>query len=202
MPAAWRRSSPRAITIITHENNEDFLEDALAAPRTLVGDALAKANRKPNVEGVGDRRVLKGANRTIELHHVRDLEHNDGMLIAYLPNEKILFSGRLQYSESSRTAGRGQSVADGAGGEPRAAEAGLHDLHHRAPAGSGSPADESGPDGRGRTRDELAEGRLRSASTPKRSEPVRSIVRRGGPSGPPTVSTTQCKRRWQPGLRL
>jgi glyoxylase-like metal-dependent hydrolase (beta-lactamase superfamily II) len=80
------------ITIITHENNEDFLEDALGAPRRLVGDALAKASRKPNIEGVGDRRVLKGANRTIELHHVRDLQHTDGMLIAYLPNEKVLVS--------------------------------------------------------------------------------------------------------------
>ena len=66
------------ITIITHENNEDFLEDALSAPRRLVGDALAKANRKPNIEGVGDRRVLKGANRTIELHHVRDLSTPTG----------------------------------------------------------------------------------------------------------------------------
>src|SRR5688572_16333398 len=80
------------ITIITHENNEDFLEDALGAPRRLVGDALAKANRKPDIEGVGDRRVLKGANHTIELHHVRDLQHTDGMLIAYLPNEKVLFT--------------------------------------------------------------------------------------------------------------
>jgi hypothetical protein len=41
---------------------------------------------------VGDRRVLKGANRTIELHHVRDLQHTDGMLVAYLPNEKVLIS--------------------------------------------------------------------------------------------------------------
>jgi glyoxylase-like metal-dependent hydrolase (beta-lactamase superfamily II) len=80
------------ITIITHENNEEFLEDALGAPRRLVGDALAKANRKPEIEGVGDRRVLKGANHTIELHHVRDLPHADGMLIAHLPNEKILMS--------------------------------------------------------------------------------------------------------------
>jgi glyoxylase-like metal-dependent hydrolase (beta-lactamase superfamily II) len=80
------------ITVITHENNEDFLEDALEAPRRLVGDALAKAARKPDVEGVGDRRVLRGDTRTIELHHVRNLQHTDGMLIAYLPNEKILFS--------------------------------------------------------------------------------------------------------------
>lgn len=79
-------------TILTHENNEEFLEEALAAPRRLVGDTLAKANRKPNVDGVGDRRVLRSPAHTIELHHVRDLQHSDGMLIAYLPNEKLIFS--------------------------------------------------------------------------------------------------------------
>jgi glyoxylase-like metal-dependent hydrolase (beta-lactamase superfamily II) len=81
------------ITIITHENNDDFLEKALGAPRTLVGDTLAKANRKPRVEAVGDKRVLKDDMRTIELHHVKNLDHSDGMLIAFLPKEKILFTG-------------------------------------------------------------------------------------------------------------
>ena len=81
------------ITIVTHDNNQDFLEKLLGGPRTLVGDALAKANRKPKVEGAGDRKVLKGGTRTIELHHVKDLAHSDGMLIAFLPKEKILFTG-------------------------------------------------------------------------------------------------------------
>jgi glyoxylase-like metal-dependent hydrolase (beta-lactamase superfamily II) len=81
------------ITIITHQNNKDFLEKLLSGPRTLVGDALAKANRKPKVEGAGDRKVLKGGARTIELHHVTDLAHSDGMLIAFLPKERILFTG-------------------------------------------------------------------------------------------------------------
>lgn len=80
------------ITIITHANNEDFLEKALGAPRTLVGDALAKANRKPKVEGAGDRKVLKDETHTIELHHVKNLDHSDGMLIAFLPKERILFT--------------------------------------------------------------------------------------------------------------
>jgi glyoxylase-like metal-dependent hydrolase (beta-lactamase superfamily II) len=80
------------ITIITHQNNREFLEKALSNPRTLVGDALAKANRKPKVESAGDRRVLRDETRTIELHHVKTLEHSDGMLIAFLPAEKILFS--------------------------------------------------------------------------------------------------------------
>ena len=80
------------ITILTHENNEGLLEKALGAPRTLVGDALAKAKRKPKVESVGEKKVLKDETHTIELYHVTDLEHSDGMLIAYLPKEKILFT--------------------------------------------------------------------------------------------------------------
>jgi glyoxylase-like metal-dependent hydrolase (beta-lactamase superfamily II) len=80
------------ITIITHENNRAFLEKALGAPRTLVGDSLAKANRKPRVEGAGDRRVLGDNTRTIELHHITNLEHSDGMLVAHLPRERILFT--------------------------------------------------------------------------------------------------------------
>jgi glyoxylase-like metal-dependent hydrolase (beta-lactamase superfamily II) len=81
------------ITIITHQNNRAFLEKGLAAPRTLVGDALAKSNRKPKVEAAADRRVLRDETHTIELHHVKGLEHSDGMLIAFLPKERILFTG-------------------------------------------------------------------------------------------------------------
>ena len=80
------------ITIITHANNKAYLEKALSGPRTLVGDNLAKANRKPKVESAGDRRVLKDDTHTVELHHIKGLEHSDGMLVAYLPKEKILFT--------------------------------------------------------------------------------------------------------------
>jgi hypothetical protein len=36
--------------------------------------------------------VLKGGTNLIELHHVKGLEHSDGMLVAYLPGQRILFS--------------------------------------------------------------------------------------------------------------
>ena len=80
-------------TIITHANNKTFLEKALSGPRTLVGDTLAKAGKKPKVESAGDKRVLKDETHTIELYHIKDLAHSDGMLVAYLPKEKILFTG-------------------------------------------------------------------------------------------------------------
>jgi glyoxylase-like metal-dependent hydrolase (beta-lactamase superfamily II) len=81
------------ITIITHENNKAFLEKALSAPRTLVGDNLAKANMKPKFETVGEKKVLKDATRTVELYHIQNLNHTNGMLIALLPKERILFTG-------------------------------------------------------------------------------------------------------------
>lgn len=81
------------ITIITHANNKSFLEKALSGPRTLVGDTLAKAGKKPKVESAGDKRVLKDDTHTVELYHIKDLAHSDGMLVAYLPKEKILFTG-------------------------------------------------------------------------------------------------------------
>ena len=79
-------------TILTQENNKAFLEKGLNSPRTLVGDTLAKSTRKAKVDGIGDKKVLKGGNNVIELYTVRGLEHSDGMLLAYLPNQKILFS--------------------------------------------------------------------------------------------------------------
>ncbi len=81
------------ITIITHQNNAAYLAKALSGPRTLVGDKLAQSKRKPKVEAAGDKKVLKDDTRTIELHHVTNLAHSDGMLIAFLPKEKILFTG-------------------------------------------------------------------------------------------------------------
>jgi glyoxylase-like metal-dependent hydrolase (beta-lactamase superfamily II) len=84
-------------TIITHENNEAFLEKALNSPRTLVGDTLAKAPKKAKIEGVGDKKTLKGGANVIELYHVRGLEHSDGMLVAYIPKQKILMSADFNF---------------------------------------------------------------------------------------------------------
>ncbi len=80
------------ITIITHENNKNYLEKALGAPRTLVGDPLGKSSRKPKIESAGSKRVLKDDTHTIELYHIENLAHSNGMLVGYLPKEKILFT--------------------------------------------------------------------------------------------------------------
>ena len=79
------------ITIVTPEVNKSFLERALSAPRTLAPDSLAKSGRKPVIEGfTGDRRVFQDATRTFEVHVIKGLPHADGLVVGYLPKEKIL----------------------------------------------------------------------------------------------------------------
>ena len=79
------------ITIVTPEVNKAFLEKALSAPRTLAPDALAKSGRKPVIEGFkGDKRVFQDATRTVEIHVIKALPHVDGLVIAWLPKEKLL----------------------------------------------------------------------------------------------------------------
>lgn len=84
-------------TILTHNNNEQVLERLLSGPRMLTGDSLSKVtNRRTNVvQGVSDRDIRKGSNgKVVELHRVPN-EHSDGMLIVYLPAEKVVWSADI-----------------------------------------------------------------------------------------------------------
>ena len=84
-------------TILTHSNNEEVLERLMSGPRTLTGDSLTKlaAKRINFFEAVGDRDVRKGNNgKVVELHRVPN-EHSDGMLIVYLPAEKVVWSADI-----------------------------------------------------------------------------------------------------------
>jgi glyoxylase-like metal-dependent hydrolase (beta-lactamase superfamily II) len=79
------------ITIVTPAVNRNFLMNALSAPRTLAPDSLSKSGKKPQIEGfTGDKRVFQDATRTFEVHVIKGLPHADGLVIGYLPKEKIL----------------------------------------------------------------------------------------------------------------
>ena len=129
------------ITIITHANNKSLLEKALSGPRTLVGDNLAKANRKPKVESAGDKRVLKDDTHTIELHHVQNLA-------AQRRHARRVICRRRRFSSPAdfNIPAQGQPVSAGdrdARAERRAAEAGLREPRARPRAEPG-PADDQG----------------------------------------------------------
>ncbi len=84
-----RAFAAQGIAIVTHEINKSFFEEAYAAPRTLHRDRLAASGRTAGFETVGEKLVLSDAARTLELHHLKDNTHNAGLIIAYLPKEKI-----------------------------------------------------------------------------------------------------------------
>jgi glyoxylase-like metal-dependent hydrolase (beta-lactamase superfamily II) len=77
-------------TIVTHANNKAFLTKALTAPRTLAPDSMSKSGKKPVIETVQEKRVMTDGSRTIEIYHVQGLPHAEGMLVVYLPKERIL----------------------------------------------------------------------------------------------------------------
>jgi flavorubredoxin len=80
-------------TIITHKNNEEFFEKALNTPRTLLNDTLAKNPKKARVESVSDKKVYSDGTRVVEMYHVAPVPHSNGLMVAYIPKEKILFQG-------------------------------------------------------------------------------------------------------------
>ena len=77
-------------TILTHQSNAAYLRRLLSDPHTLNPDKAQAAGRKPIVEGIGDRKVLTDGTHVVELHRLQNFLHHDGMLVAYLPKEKVL----------------------------------------------------------------------------------------------------------------
>jgi glyoxylase-like metal-dependent hydrolase (beta-lactamase superfamily II) len=96
-------------TIVTAESNRAFYQDVMFAPlpRTLQPDRLSMfypnftGSRRPApFEAVNTKYVISDGSRTLDLHPVQGLNHAAGMLVAYLPRERILINGDL-YSPPS-----------------------------------------------------------------------------------------------------
>jgi glyoxylase-like metal-dependent hydrolase (beta-lactamase superfamily II) len=77
-------------TIVTHDINRAFYGRAFATPRTLNPDRLEQSKKKAVIEVTGAKKVMGDAMRTIELHLIQANPHNEGMLIAFLPKEKMI----------------------------------------------------------------------------------------------------------------
>jgi glyoxylase-like metal-dependent hydrolase (beta-lactamase superfamily II) len=77
-------------TIITHQINKSYYEKAFTNPETLNPGKLEETKKKPKIETMTEKKILTDGTHTIELHHVKGSIHNDGMIMAYLPKEKIV----------------------------------------------------------------------------------------------------------------
>jgi glyoxylase-like metal-dependent hydrolase (beta-lactamase superfamily II) len=85
------------IVVITHQSNFPFYEGVVfdLSPRLLNPDKLSSAPRQVHYVLVNNMYRITDGTRTMEIHYVEDLEHAADMLIAWLPNEKILIQADM-----------------------------------------------------------------------------------------------------------
>jgi glyoxylase-like metal-dependent hydrolase (beta-lactamase superfamily II) len=86
-----RAAVDEGATIVTHQANRAFYEKAWAAPHTLIPDKLSQSKKKAKFQTVGNMGRLTDGTRTIELYAIMNNPHTTGIIMAYLPKEKILF---------------------------------------------------------------------------------------------------------------
>ena len=89
-------------TIVTQEMNYGFYKNQLVThePWTIAPDRLSLYPPTEQDEGyifeiVSQRHTLSDGNRAISLYYVQGLNHSNDMLMAYLPQEKILIEADL-----------------------------------------------------------------------------------------------------------
>ena len=85
-----RAAVSEGATILTYQLNKTYLEKTLSLPHTLNPDKAQLNGKKPVVEAVGEKKVLTDGTHVVELYHMQNFGHHDGMLLAYLPKEKVL----------------------------------------------------------------------------------------------------------------
>ena len=88
-------------TVVTHEGNKAYYQEVLRArPWALQPDRFALNPPEEWSEGyifetVREKYVLTDGSRVVELHAIQGLPHVGGMLIAYIPREKIVVQADL-----------------------------------------------------------------------------------------------------------
>jgi len=85
-----RMAAAEGATLITSAQAKPYFEAAFAQPQTRAPDALTKSGRKPIFIGVDSKTVLSDANRPVEIHSLQDSVHARGLLVVWLPRERLL----------------------------------------------------------------------------------------------------------------
>jgi glyoxylase-like metal-dependent hydrolase (beta-lactamase superfamily II) len=85
-----RYAISEGVRVITQVQNKSFYDKVLTNPHTVKPDRLAQSPKAAVFETVGDTRVLTDGTRRMVLHRIRNFSHDDTVLMAYLPAEKIL----------------------------------------------------------------------------------------------------------------
>jgi glyoxylase-like metal-dependent hydrolase (beta-lactamase superfamily II) len=77
-------------TIITQAQNVPYYEQVWKNPRTINPDRLARSGRTAVFEGLVGNRTLTDGSRELVIYHYAGNMHNAGMLMVFLPRERML----------------------------------------------------------------------------------------------------------------
>ncbi len=91
--AGIRAAVSEGLTVVTHRTNRSFYEDMVARRHSIVQDALTRNAQPLTLEAVSSEEPFEitDGSRTLQIATVVDDPHAEGMLMAYLPRERILF---------------------------------------------------------------------------------------------------------------
>lgn len=93
--AGLRGYIAKGVTIVTTPRNKAFVERVAATSHNLRPDVLSRTPRAPVIETFQKKRVFTDGTTTMELHDIGPTSHVDEIVLAYFPNEKLIFQGDL-----------------------------------------------------------------------------------------------------------
>ena len=124
-------------TVVTHFGNRPYYQEVLRAGLwVLEPDRLSLHPPEEWSEGyifetLHEKYILGDATRLVELHHVQGLAHAAGMLIAYLPADRMLVEADLYTPPGPRPAPARRAQRERAGPLPERAAPGAGRGDHR-----------------------------------------------------------------------
>ena len=83
------------ISIITTSRNRPYFDQVAHADYSLMPDTQARAPKEPVFEIVDDKRVFDDGNVRLELINIGPVGHSEDLYVAWLPNERIVFTADL-----------------------------------------------------------------------------------------------------------
>lgn len=85
-----RAFAAEGATIVTQAGNVPYYQQIWSNPRTIAPDRLSKSGRSAVFEGIVGSRTFRDEAREMVVYHYAGNMHNSGMLMVYLPKERLL----------------------------------------------------------------------------------------------------------------
>ena len=87
--AGLRAAVAEGLTIITHRVNENWFREMVKRKHSIVVDALARAPKPLEIVTFDDAHTLRDAAMELQLVHLRNSTHGDGIIGIYFPRERL-----------------------------------------------------------------------------------------------------------------